>query len=184
MTQTRWWVDEPDAHRLAALYLPHPETGLAVPADALGGYALAPPALVSGGAGLICTAADYHRFTQMLLGQGELDGVRLLGRRTVALMTRNHLPGGADLARLNAGGFAETVLDGLGFGLGFAVVVDPVPSRLPTSVGEFTWGGVASTAFFVDPAEELTAMFFTQLMPSSTHPLRPQLRQLVYSALT
>lgn len=183
MTQTRWWVDQPDAHRLATLYLPHPETGLVVPAEELGGYALAPPTLVSGGSGLISTAADYHRFTQMLLRQGELDGVRLLGRRTIALMTRNHLPGGHDLARLNPGGLAETVLDGLGFGLGFAVVVDPLPSRLPSSAGEFNWGGMASTAFWVDPAEEITAMLFTQLVPSSTYPLRPQLRQLVYSAL-
>jgi CubicO group peptidase (beta-lactamase class C family) len=139
--------------------------------------------MLAGGGGLISTAADYHRFTQMLLREGEFDGARLLGSRTVRFMTRNHLPGGHDLGRLSTGGFAETTFEGIGFGLGFAVVGNPIPSRLPSSVGEYYWGGAASTAFWVDPAEEITAMLFTQLLPSSTHPLRPQLRQLVYSAL-
>ncbi|MFI7026053.1 serine hydrolase domain-containing protein [Micromonospora sp. NPDC049900] len=183
MTDTRWHVTGADAERLAALYVPDPATGRAVRHDRLGDLAYAKPALLSGGGGLISSAADYHRFTQMLLRGGELDGVRLLGPRTVRLMTRNHLPGGADLGTLSTGGFAETTLDGIGFGLGFAVVDDPVPSRLPSSVGEYYWGGVASTAFWVDPSEQLTALLFTQLMPSSTWPLRAQLRQLVYSAL-
>ncbi|TBL30187.1 class A beta-lactamase-related serine hydrolase [Verrucosispora sp. SN26_14.1] len=183
MTDTRWHVAGADAERLAALYVPDPTTGRAVRHDRLGDLAYAKPSLLSGGGGLISSAADYHRFTQMLLRGGELDGVRLLGPRTVRLMTRNHLPGGGDLGTLSTGGFAETTLDGIGFGLGFAVVDDPVPSRLPSSVGEYYWGGVASTAFLVDPAEQLTALLFTQLMPSSTWPLRAQLRQLVYSAL-
>jgi CubicO group peptidase (beta-lactamase class C family) len=101
----------------------------------------------------------------------------------VRFITRNHLPGGQDLGALSVGGFAESVFDGIGFGLGFAVVQDPVPSRVPSSVGEYYWGGVASTAFWVDPTEEITAQLYTQLMPSSTYPLRAQLRQLVYSAL-
>ncbi|MEV1288202.1 serine hydrolase domain-containing protein [Micromonospora sp. NPDC049679] len=183
MTDTRWWVEEGEGSRLAALYAPHPATGQAVRLEQAGARALEKPEFLSGGGGLISTAADYHRFTQMLLREGELDGVRLLGNRTVRFMTRNHLPGGKDLAQLSAGGFAETVLDGIGFGLGFAVVQDPVPSRVPSSVGEYYWGGLASTAFWVDPKEEITALLFTQLVPSSTHPLRPQLRQLVYSAL-
>ncbi len=183
MTDTGWWVEEADAKRLAALYFPHPATGQAIRADALGRLALTAPDFLSGGGGLVSTAADYHRFTQFLLRGGELDGVRLLGPRTVRFMTRNHLPDGRDLASYSPTGFAETVLDGIGFGLGFAVVQDPVPSRVPSSAGEYYWGGMASTAFWVDPAEEVTAMLFTQLMPSSTHPLRPQLRQLVYSAL-
>ncbi|MER5453844.1 serine hydrolase domain-containing protein [Micromonospora sp. NPDC002389] len=183
MTDTRWHVAGADAARLAALYVPDPATGRAVRHDRLGDLAYAKPTLLSGGGGLISSAGDYHRFTQMLLRGGELDGVRLLGPRTVRLMTRNHLPGGADLGTLSTGGFAETTLDGIGFGLGFAVVDDPVPSRLPSSVGEYYWGGVASTAFWVDPSEQLTALLFTQLMPSSTWPLRSQLRQLVYSAL-
>ncbi|SBT52592.1 CubicO group peptidase, beta-lactamase class C family [Micromonospora auratinigra] len=183
MTDTRWWVDEPDAKRLAALYTPHPGTGQAVRADGIGRAASTEPGWHSGGGGLVSTAADYHRFTQFLLRGGELDGVRLLGPRTVRFMTRNHLPGNRDLASFAPDGFSETILDGIGFGLGFAVVLDPVPSRVPSSVGEYYWGGLASTAFWVDPVEEVTALLFTQLMPSSTYPLRPQLRQLVYSAL-
>ncbi|WP_405113067.1 beta-lactamase family protein [Micromonospora sp. NBC_01405] len=183
MTDTRWWVDEPDAKRLAALYAPNPATGQMFRADSIGRAALTEPTWLSGGGGLVSTAADYHRFTQMLLRGGELDGVRLLGPRTVRFMTRNHLPGGRDLASFSPSGFAETVLEGVGFGLGFAVVQDPVPARVPSSVGEYYWGGMASTAFWVDPVEEVTALLFTQLLPSSTYPLRTQLRQLVYSAL-
>src|SRR5262249_9099088 len=137
----------------------------------------------SGGAGLISTAADYHRFTQMLLGGGKLDGVRLLGPRTVRFMTRNHLPGGHDLARLAAPGAEQTADAGIGFGLGFAVVENPISNHVPGSVGQYYWGGAASTMFWIDPAEDLTAMLFTQLLPSRNYQLRPQLRQLVYSAL-
>ena len=183
MTDTRWWVDGDDAHRLAALYAPMPGTSAAFRYDVIGGKALQKPTLLSGGGGLISTAADYHRFTQMLLHEGEYGGQRLLGSRTVRFMTRNHLPGNVDLADLSTGGFAETTFEGIGFGLGFAVVRDPVPARTPTTEGTFYWGGAASTAFWVDPKEELTAMLFTQLLPSSHHPLRPQLRQMVYSAL-
>ncbi|MBF9127766.1 beta-lactamase family protein [Plantactinospora sp. S1510] len=183
MTDTRWWAEGPDAERLAACYAPDPTSGQAVRYDTIGRLALQKPELLAGGSGLLSTAADYHRFTQFLLRGGELDGVRLLGPRTVRFMTRNHLPGGQDLGRLSAGGFAETTFEGIGFGLGFAVVEDPVPSRAPSSVGEYYWGGVASTAFWVDPVEEITALIFTQLVPSSTYPLRAELRQLVYSAI-
>ncbi|SCL19536.1 serine hydrolase domain-containing protein [Micromonospora inyonensis] len=183
MTDTHWWVDGEDAERLGALYVPDPRTGRILRHDQFGAVARQKPTLLAGGSGLISTAYDYHRFTQMLLRGGELDGARVLGPRTVRFMTRNHLPGGRDLDALSTGGFAESIFDGVGFGLGFAVVQDPIPGRVPSSVGEYYWGGVASTAFWVDPAEEITAMLFTQLMPSSTYPLRPRLRQLVYSAL-
>ncbi len=183
MTDTRWWVGEAEAFRLAALYTPDPTTGRVCRLDQLGEVALTKPTAHFGGGGLISTAADYHRFTQMLLRGGELDGARILGSRTVRLMTRNHLPGGRDLDELSPGGCAETSLAGIGFGLGVAVVDDTDPIRTHTSRGEYYWGGAASTAFWVDPAEQLTALLFTQLLPSSTHPLRPQLRQLVYSAL-
>ncbi|MGC9667796.1 serine hydrolase domain-containing protein [Planosporangium sp. 12N6] len=180
MTDTRWWVDGDDVKRLAGLYTPHPVDGHAAAADDLGRLALREPDMLSGGGGLISTAADYHRFTRLLLREGEFDGRRLLGPRTVRFMTRNHLPHGHDLGELSTGGFAETTLDGIGF----AVVENPIPIRVPSSVGEYYWGGAASTAFWVDPVEQITAMFFTQLLPSSTYPgLRPQLRQLVYSAL-
>ncbi len=183
MDDTCWYVDGTDTARLAALYAADPATGRAVRHDAIGDLAYEKPTLLSGGGGLISSAADYHRFTQALVRGGELDGVRLLAPRTVRFMTRNHLPGGQDLGTLSTGGFAETSLDGIGFGLGFAVVDDPIPSRLPSSAGEYYWGGVASTAFWIDPVEEITALFFTQLVPSSAWPIRPQLRQLVYSAL-
>ncbi|MER7165572.1 serine hydrolase domain-containing protein [Micromonospora sp. NPDC000207] len=183
MTDTRWHVGEEEAERLSALHVPDPRTGRAVRHDRLGALVREEPTLLSGGAGLISTAADYHRFTQMLLRGGELEGVRLLGPRTVRFMTRNHLPGGRDLEDLSVGGFAESTFAGVGFGLGFAVITDPVPSRVPSSVGEYYWGGMASTAFWIDPVEEVTALLFAQLIPSSTWPLRPQLRQLVYSAL-
>jgi CubicO group peptidase (beta-lactamase class C family) len=114
---------------------------------------------------------------------GELDGARLLSPRSVAYMTANHLPGGADLETFGRPLYAESVFAGTGFGLGFAVLLDPVASRTLGSAGEFSWGGAASTSFWVDPAEQLTVSFFTQLLPSSSYPIRPQLRQLVYQAL-
>ncbi len=144
--------------------------------------------MLSGGGGLMSTAADYHRFTQLILDRpdspaGELDGIRLLSPRTVGYMARNHLPGGLDLATFGRPLYAEAPFLGVGFGLGFAVVIDPVPGRVICSPGELSWGGAASTAFWIDPDAGLTVSFFTQLLPSSTYPIRPQLRQLVYQAL-
>ena len=167
-----------DADRLAVLYQP----GL-VRNDHLGATALSEPAFLSGGGGLVSKAADYHRFTQMLLGEGELDGVRLLAPRTLRNMGRNHLPGGAELKAVARPTISETQNDGMGFGLGFSVVLDPAATKGAASQGELAWGGLASTAFWVDPKERVTAQFFTQLVPSSTYPLRSQLRQLVYQAL-
>jgi CubicO group peptidase (beta-lactamase class C family) len=183
MQDTRFWVPEEQADRLAALYVPDPATGRAARHDALGAVALRAPDALSGGGGLISTAADVHRFAQMLLGGGALDGVRVLGTRTLRYMARNHLPGGADLERVGRPLFAETTFDGVGFGLGFSVLLDPVANRVIGTPGELAWGGAASTAFWVDPAEELSALLLTQLLPSSTWPLRSQLRQLVYAAL-
>jgi CubicO group peptidase (beta-lactamase class C family) len=183
MTDTAFWVDEADVGRLAALYSPSPKTGRIVRNDPMGNAALAPPTALSGGGGLVSTASDYHRFTRMLLGEGELDGVRLLGPRTVRFMAGNHLPGGVDLETIGRPLFAETTYDGVGFGLGLAVVLDPVANKVPSSPGEVSWGGAASTAFWVDRREGVTAVFLTQLLPSSTLPVRSQLRQLVYQAL-
>ena len=183
MSDTRWWVDELDVDRLAALYVPLPGSGQAVRYDAMGAAALHRPTFLSGGGGLISTADDYWQICRLLVGRGEVDGTRLLAPRTVEFMTRNHLPGGQDLGRLSTGGFAEATFDGTGFGLGFAVTLDPVPARVPGSVGEFYWGGAASTAFWVDPVTGVSAVFMTQLLPSSSYPIRPQLRQLVSSAL-
>ncbi len=182
MTDTGFSVPEPDQARLAALYGAGPQR-TAVRLEAAGRAALAPPRMLSGGGGLVSSAADYHRFTQMLRNRGELDGVRLLSPRTVDFMARNHLPGGADLEAIGRPLFAETTFDGVGFGLGFSVVLDPAANKVLSSPGEYAWGGAASTAFWVDPVEDLTALFFTQLLPSSTFPIRTQLKQLVYQAL-
>jgi CubicO group peptidase (beta-lactamase class C family) len=183
MADTAFWADAGDAGRLAALYTAGGPGRGPVRIDRMGAAALQRPECLSGGGGLVGTAADYHRFCQMLLGGGELDGTRLLGTRTVEYMTRNHLPGGADLEQFGRPLFAETTYDGVGFGLGFSVVVDPVKNKVLSSAGEYAWGGAASTAFWVDPAEELTAVFLTQLLPSSTYPIRAQLKQLVYQSL-
>ena len=183
MSDTRWWVEPSDVGRLAALYTPDPTTGRAARYDLLGERALHEPAMLSGGGGLISTAADYARFTAALLGGGESDGVRLLGPRTLAYMGRNHLPGGGTLAALGRGQFAEVAYEGVGFGLGFSVSVDPVATKATATAGELAWGGLASTAFWVDRDEDLAVHFFTQLVPSSTYPIRTELRQLVYAAL-
>jgi CubicO group peptidase (beta-lactamase class C family) len=187
MTDTAFWAAAEQAPRLGPLYGLSPDGSL-VPLDALGRIAYRRPGYLSGGGGLVSSAADYHRFTQMLLHRadspaGELDGVRLLGPRTVAYMTRNHLPAGLDLETFGRPLYAEAPLRGSGFGLGFAVVENPLALKTLTSAGEFSWGGAASTAFFVDPAEQLTVSFFTQLLPSSSYPIRSQLRQLVYQAV-
>ena len=138
----------------------------------------------SGGGGLVSTAPDYFRFTAMLRNRGELDGVRVLGRKTVELMTTNHLPGGQDLTQLaQAGMFTETAYAGVGFGLGFSVMQSPARAHILGTPGEYAWGGAASTAFWIDPAEDLIVIFMTQLMPSSSYPLRRELRVLTYASL-
>jgi len=119
-----------------------------------------------------------------MLNGGELGGTRLLGPKTLKLMTSNHLPGGLDLPALSRSMFSEATNNGIGFGLGFAVTMDPAKTLLPGSAGEYFWGGAAGTAFWVDPAEELIAVFMTQLMPSSAYPIRRELRTLVYAAIT
>jgi CubicO group peptidase (beta-lactamase class C family) len=182
MTDTAFSVAADDLDRLAALYVPNPRGGLAR-STALGDAITRPPTFLSGGGGLVSTAADYHRFTQLLARGGALNGVRLLSPRTVAYMTRNHLPGNVDLEAFGRPVFAESTVRGVGFGLGVSVVIDAAAVRGLTSAGEYAWGGLASTAFYIDPAEEITAMFFTQLVPSSTYPLRSQLRTLVTQAL-
>jgi CubicO group peptidase (beta-lactamase class C family) len=141
-------------------------------------------AFVSGGGGLTSTARDYFRFAEMLRRGGELDAPRLLGPRTVAYMTRNHLGDGRDLAGLaTSGSFSETRYEGVGFGLGVYVVMDPVRAQVPTAAGEYGWGGLASTAFWVVPAEELVVVFLTQLVPSSTFDFRGQLKSIIHSAI-
>jgi len=184
MTDTDFHVHEDVADRFATLYVRNPATGEAMPAPgALDRAGTSPPTMLGGGGGLVGTAHDYLRFAHMLLNKGELDGVRLLGSRTVDYMTRNHLPGGADLEQFGRPLFAETSYDGVGFGLGFSVVLDAAENKVMRSEGEYSWGGAASTIFWVDPANEIVALFLTQLLPSSTYPIRSQLNQLVQQAL-
>jgi CubicO group peptidase (beta-lactamase class C family) len=140
-----------------------------------------PRKICSGGGGLLSTATDYMRFCQMMLNKGELDGVRLLGRKTVELMTSNHLRG--DMAAMGQPRFSESSYEGIGFGLGFSVMLDPARAQILGTPGEYAWGGAASTAFWVDPAEDMAVIMLTQLMPSSTYPIRRELRVLTYQAL-
>lgn len=138
----------------------------------------------SGAGGLVTTASDYMRFSRMLANGGELDGQRVIGTRTLEFMTMNHLPNDGDLASIGQPRFGETTMDGIGFGLGFAVLLDPTQAQLLGTPGEFYWGGAASTAFFVSPAEDLAVVLLTQLRPSSSYPIRRELRIATYQAIT
>ncbi len=138
---------------------------------------------LSGAGGLVSTSADYLLFSQMLLNRGQLGGQQIIGRKTLELMTCNHLPDDQDIVELASGGFGEAEFGGVGFGLGFAVGKGPQWTANAGSPGEFYWGGAGSTAFWVDPVEDLTVVFMTQLLPSTSYPFRAQLRALVYQAL-
>ncbi len=143
----------------------------------------------SGGGGLSSTIADYHRFCRMLLNGGALANdsgqtVQIISPKTLELMTANHLPGGGDLTQHSKSLFSEAENAGAGFGLGFGVTIDPAATMLPGSKGEYYWGGMYSTAFLVDPVEDLIMIFMTQLMPSSTYPIRREIRTMMYAALS
>ena len=140
------------------------------------------PKFVSGGGGLVGTTADYLRFCEMLRRRGELDGARILGSRTLEMMTRNHLKDGKDLSAWALGMFSESPNRGVGFGLGFASVIDPVVAGVMGG-GDYYWGGAASTLFLVDPREQMSLVFMTQLMPSNTYNFRGQLKNMIYSAI-
>jgi CubicO group peptidase (beta-lactamase class C family) len=184
MVDTGFHVPEDKADRFAACYERNFKKEVRLQDDPQTSRYLKPPKFLSGGGGLVSTAADYLRFARMLLGGGELEGTRLLGPKTLELMTSNFLPNGEDLTEHALGAFAETTYTGVGFGLGFSVTLDPVEARVVGSEGEFAWGGAASTAFWVDPAEELIAIFMTQFMPSRTFNFRAQLKSIIYSAIT
>ena len=181
MVDTAFHVPEAKVDRFAANYARAKDGGVRV-IDAVEGSRFTKPAVTfSGGGGLVSTAADYIRFCRMIARKGELDGVRLLGRKTVEYMTINHLPG--DLSEMGQATFAETSYDGIGFGLGFSVMLDPAKAQIVGSPGEHAWGGAASTAFWIDPVEDMFVIFLTQLMPSSAFPLRRELKALTYQAI-
>ncbi len=181
MTDTDFFVPEAKRDRFAANYVPHPKGGLHLFDDPKTSRFLTPPKVASGGGGLISTTPDYLRFCRMMLNGGALDGERLLGVKTVELMTANHL--GGDMASMGMPRFSESNYEGIGFGLGFSVMLDPARAQILGSEGEFAWGGAASTGFWCDPQEDLAVIMMTQLMPSSTYPIRKELRVLAYSSI-
>jgi CubicO group peptidase (beta-lactamase class C family) len=184
MVDTDFFVPQDKRDRLAANYIRTGKKELRPIDGMFGAVAYETPKFLSGGGGLLGTSADYLRFTQMLCNGGELDGVRILGRKTIELMTTNHLPGGVDLQQFHVrGSYGETGFDGVGFGLTMAVGQGPVATSSIGSAGDFYWGGAASTIFWVDPAEELVVIFMTQLMPSGTFNFRGQLKSIVYPAI-
>jgi CubicO group peptidase (beta-lactamase class C family) len=186
MADTGFWIPETRRDRFAACYM-FKDGRLELFDDSQKSNYFAAPRLQSGGGGLAGTASDYLRFCRMLLARGALDGVRLLSPKTVALMTANQLPGGAEIADLSpaADAFNETGYRGIGFGLGVAVTLDPVRAGIPGTAGEFSWGGMASTTFFIDPAEDMIFLFMTQVITDTARRvrLRRTLRTLVYGAM-
>ncbi|MDG1069065.1 MAG: serine hydrolase [Sulfitobacter sp.] len=189
MDETRFTVPAHATERFAACYTPLAAGGFSVgkvekSAESLrmiDGSAKSPflgTQIQSGGGGLVATIDDYLKFTEMM----RTGGAGLIGPKTLAFMMRNHL--GTDIASMGPTSFAEQPMEGMGFGLGGAVVLDPGRSRAPGSVGDFSWGGMASTAFWIDPVNDLSVIFFTQLIPSSSYPARPQLKALIHGALT
>jgi CubicO group peptidase (beta-lactamase class C family) len=181
MVDTGFQVREGQEARFAANYARGGDGSLKLIDDPATSRYLRPRRVHSGGGGLVSTAADYLRFCRMLLNKGELDGVRYLGRKTVQLMMSNHLRG--DMAAMGQPRWSESTAEGIGFGLGFSVTLDPARAQILGTPGECAWGGAASTAFWVDPAEEIAVILLTQLMPSSTWPLRRELRVLSYQAV-
>ncbi len=180
MVDTAFQVAPDKLGRFAANYV-RGQDGRATLLDDPAASRFATARLASGGGGLLGTGRDYMRFCRMMLNRGTLDGERLLGRKTVELMTANHL--GGDMASMGQARFSESNYEGIGFGLGFSVMLDPARAQILGSPGEYAWGGAASTAFWIDPAEDMAVIMMTQLTPSSTYPIRRELRVLTYQAL-
>ena len=184
MADTGFGVAEGQSERLVDSYAYRPGTNPKMIDAGSNSKLNSPGSFDSGGGGLVGTIADYQRFVTMLVNDGALDGRRILSPKTLRLMRSNHLPGNADLTQMSSSLFSEANNAGTGFGLGFAMVIDPAMTLMPSSVGEYYWGGAYSTAFFVDPVERITMVFMTQVYPSSTYPIRRQLKTLIYAALT
>ncbi len=195
MTDTGFWVDDSKADRLTDCYTLPELAPFGVPEGAAGDDMVlidgnserssyrSKPTFLSGGGGLVSTMHDYHRFCSALLDGGQLDGARIIGPRTLAYMTQNHLATGSDLASMGQPTFSESNYEGIGFGLGFSVVLDTSRAAVIGSRGAYAWGGAASTLFWIDPAEQLIVIGMTQLLPSSAYPIRDELKPMVYSAI-
>jgi CubicO group peptidase (beta-lactamase class C family) len=186
MPDTAFWCPPEKVHRFASCYQPGEGGGLKLQDDAGMSMFAAPPSLESGGGGMVSTAHDYMRFCRMMLHGGTLDGVQILSPKTVALFSLNHLPDNRELAAMSPPGlFSEAGYSGIGFSIGCGVNIDVARTRLPGTLGEYFWGGAASTAFWIDPGEELAVVFMTQVIGSDVRlTLRRDLRTLVYSAMT
>jgi CubicO group peptidase (beta-lactamase class C family) len=183
MVDTGFSVPEDKVHRFAANYERTTDDHMVLADSPESSQYLQQPGLLSGGGGLVSTIHDYYRFASMLLNQGEFGGTRILGRKTVELMRSNHMPNNGDLTSMGQAVFSETPYDGIGFGLGFSVMLNPATAQILGSPGEFAWGGLASTYFFIDPTEDMLVIFMTQLMPSSSYPIRREMRVLAYQSL-
>ena len=181
MPDTRFSVPDDKLERFAACYERAPDKSLQLQDDPATSRFRQPPLAPSGAGGLVGTMNDYANFCEMLVNRGEFHGQQLIGRPILELMTRNHL-GGSSLAQMAVGGFSETSNEGVGFGLGFASTIDAAASGT-VGEGDFYWGGLASTLFWVDPTEDLFAIFMTQLIPSSTFHFRGQIKTLIYGAI-
>jgi CubicO group peptidase (beta-lactamase class C family) len=183
MADTGFAVPPENAHRIADCYVYHPQKTMDMFDTGADSRWSKPNAFLSGGGGLVSTLHDYHRFCRMLLNGGALDGVQIISPKTLELMTANHLPGGRDLTEISQSLFSEADNEGIGFGIGFAVNMTPHTTLVPGSPGEFYWGGMFSTAFFVDPEEDIIMIFMTQLMPSSLYPIRREIKTMLYAAM-
>lgn len=179
MEDTGFFVPPHKADRLVTCYSRNAKGDMVVQDQAETSAFLAPPAFVSGGGGLVSTAADYRKFTEAL----RTADPRLVSRKTLQLMTANHLPGGRDLPDLSRSAFSEAAYEGVGFGLGFATTTAIHKTMVAGNNGDYFWGGAASTFFWIDPAEEMSVVFLTQLIPSSSWPIRRQLRSMIYAAI-
>ena len=184
MVDTDFSVPDTKVGRFAASYARNSRKQLVLVDDPQRSTYRRHPSMLSGGGGLVSTTEDYLRFCRMLVNGGELDGRRILSARTVQLMATNHLPGGGELTGFALpGGYGEVGFEGMGFGLTMAVGLGPAVTEVVGSAGEYMWGGAASTTFWVDPAEDLTVVFMTQLLPSGTFNFRSQLKAIVYGAI-
>ncbi|MFA5678522.1 MAG: serine hydrolase domain-containing protein [Pseudomonas sp.] len=183
MQDTFFTVTADKLSRFAACYQYQPGDTFRLQDDPQSSHFHKPHSYLSGGGGLVSSMGDYYRFAQALANGGVFDGARIIGRKTLEFMRLNHLPGNTDLPSISTGGFSETPYDGSGFGLGFAVKTDIAKSQTIGSPGEYGWGGMAGTMFFIDPVEDLIVIFMTQLIPSSSYMIRQELRAMVNAAL-
>ena len=183
MVDTQFDVAAQEIHRLPDCYVWDPVNRMKLYDAGASSAWSRKPGYYSGGGGLTSTLADYHRFARMLLNGGELDGARIVAPHTLRLMASNHLPGGGDLTQMSKSLFSESDNAGIGFGLGFGTVIDATATMTHCNTGEFYWGGMFSTAFFVDPVDDVIMIFMTQLMPSSAYPVRREIKTMLYSAL-